>query len=108
MPLTGCRIGGTYIGPDGEDKNHGQAKSLIKGRGTSDLVVAVVVLEKGGIGSAVLRSNGVVELVEALELGPGHLDDLAVLDEEHAELVGLVSGNDAVRGLVFIVSKGVN
>jgi hypothetical protein len=108
MPLTGCRIGGTYIGPDGEDKNHGQAKSLIKGRGTSDLFVAVVVLEKGGIGSAVLRSNGVVELVEALELGPGHLDDVAVLDEEHAEFVRLVSGNDAIEELGWIVSRGIN
>jgi len=70
--------------------------------------VAVAVLEKGRIGSAVLRSNGVVEVVETLELGPGHLDDLAVLDEEHAEFVGLISGNDAIEGLGLTVSRGIN
>jgi hypothetical protein len=86
----------TYVIPDRHDEDHGLRNSLVDGREASDLTEAVTVTENGELVLAVIRGDG-ARGGQAIVLGTGDLDLLAVLDEELGESILLKLGNNTVR-----------
>lgn len=109
------RVGGikpehvsVVVVPDGHDENHRHAQGRIELGEAADLCEAVAVAEHLELRGAELgRDVGVVGR-DAVPLGAGDLDLLAVLDEELGELVFLEAGDDAVgrKGLLVMWVSG--
>lgn len=92
----GRKGGETHVAPDGQNQDHGQGERIVEHRVAANLGEAVKVVEGNGAGLAELGVDGVGVSGDALDVGHGHLDGGAVLDEDLVHAVGLEAGDDAV------------
>ena len=87
--------GRTHVGPDGHDEDHGNRQRVVEDGVATDLAEAVAVVEGDGSGLAELGVDGVGVARDAIDVGGGNLDDVAVLHEDLVHAVGLEAGDDA-------------
>lgn len=98
--LGGGGGGKTHVAPDGQDEHHGDGQSVVEGGEAANLGEAVAVVEGDGAGLAELGVDGVGVGGDALDVGDGDLDGLAVLDEDLVHAIGLEAGDDAESALL--------
>lgn len=94
----------TYVVPDGHNQDHGNGESGVELIEAADLGEAVAVVKGLELGCAELGGDGAGVAGDAIDLGGGDLDLLAVLDKELGELVLLEARDDAVGSCRLVMT----